>query len=167
MGTRYHRLVDVEPGLVRCTVCGRLKQTGKTAAALTWSDCPGLLAEGEEPPPLATSIGLSIQLERRPEGQAKAYEPLEGLEGPSLWKQASNFAIALKKRLRTGTRNVSAETYEARAAICEHCPAKLRKGNKCYHPDCGCNLAVKLQWASEACPLGHWKSAVETAKPVG
>lgn len=73
MGTRYHDLIDLAPGLVQCKACKITKPTGKRAAEIkAWSGCPGELAEGEAPPKMVTSAAVSITMPKRPEGERPA-----------------------------------------------------------------------------------------------
>jgi hypothetical protein len=72
---------------------------------------------------------------------------------------AGNFAGAMTRWIAAGAPVVSAETYAARAAVCEGCEhwdgaARLGLG-KCKAPGCGCT-SLKRWLATEKCPLTKW-----------
>ena len=57
------------------------------------------------------------------------------------------------------------EQYKARELICEQCdkvtrkngmpsPATILNDDKCL--ECGCKILKKIEYATEACPLGKW-----------
>lgn len=57
------------------------------------------------------------------------------------------------------------EQYKARELICEQCdkvtrkngmpsPATILSDDKCL--ECGCKILKKIEYATEACPLGKW-----------
>jgi hypothetical protein len=73
---------------------------------------------------------------------------------PGVLQLGANFAKAVKEYTQAGMKNVSEEIYKQRLETCEGCPFK--KGNRCQHKSCGCNLAVKAKWASEKCPMDKW-----------
>ena len=57
------------------------------------------------------------------------------------------------------------EQYKARELICEQCdrvsrkngmpsPATILSDDKCL--ECGCKIIKKIEYATEACPMGKW-----------
>jgi hypothetical protein len=74
---------------------------------------------------------------------------------PSLPKKCWNYVKALVGHLADGMAKVSPAEYARRLKTCEACPLRSPDWT-CLHPDCGCPLPVKAQWASEPCPLGKW-----------
>lgn len=49
---------------------------------------------------------------------------------------------------------VDAETLKIRGAICNTCPRFNREILQCE--ECGCFIPLKLNFTTEACPLGKW-----------
>jgi len=49
---------------------------------------------------------------------------------------------------------VSRQTEVLREAACKQCPRRDPAANQCL--ECSCFLALKVQLATEKCPLGKW-----------
>jgi hypothetical protein len=73
---------------------------------------------------------------------------------PPIGKRIINFSKAVIKHTKDGLQVVSDEVKEKRLEKCSKC--EYRDGTVCNHEDCGCVLAIKVQWASESCPIGEW-----------
>ena len=83
---------------------------------------------------------------------------------PGLFTQAKNLAVATMNYMATGGAKVTAEVKSERLAICGSCHECRPSDGRCSA--CGCYVAIKSQWAGEACPLGKWQpQAVQRARP--
>lgn len=71
-------------------------------------------------------------------------------------QKAINFTFAAAKHAAGGFYLVSDEDYEKRLNICNTCDRLSPEDQTCL--ECGCNVALKARWASEACPLSFWLS---------
>jgi hypothetical protein len=111
-------------------------------------------------------------------GRTKEEAMLKKLAEPTALEQAMEFAGAVVRRIRQGSRNVTDEQYETRLAMCDNCPAdacdKADEHWKCR--ECGCPIKEgsimpgKARWASEDCPKGFWPKielSVVSDKPCG
>jgi hypothetical protein len=83
-----------------------------------------------------------------------------GRAGPSLARKAVNFAGAAAVHMAHGRPQTPANEAARRIAICEGCTGEggywdaARRG--CLHPQCGCNMDLKVTWADMSCPIGRW-----------
>ena len=75
-----------------------------------------------------------------------------GGTNPNLLEKINNFANALVKHVMSGCANISPEILKQRKLACTNCP--LNVNWKCQA--CGCNLLIKMKWASTQCPKGKW-----------
>lgn len=79
----------------------------------------------------------------------------------SIFKKFKNFTKAIIKRASGGFVNVPANIEASRLESCSKCPFLIE--GECSL--CGCPVAAKVKWASEACPdipsrWGVWKEGV-------
>jgi len=77
---------------------------------------------------------------------------------PGLLQRGWNFANAGIRHVANGLATVPDDVYETRLTECRRCELCDLQHMVCLQPKCGCFLNVKARWASEACPLGKWKS---------
>lgn len=72
----------------------------------------------------------------------------------------ARFGHAAHRFARSGFTTTPPEILAAREATCRACPewdaAALNATGRCRK--CGCSTWAKLRMATEACPLGKWKS---------
>ncbi len=73
---------------------------------------------------------------------------------PHLARRAANFSRAVSSHILSGFATVSPDTHASRMEHCESC--ELYTDGWCAHPDCGCTMRVKAQWADQTCPIGKW-----------
>jgi glycosyltransferase involved in cell wall biosynthesis len=73
-------------------------------------------------------------------------------QAPGYFVQARNYALALARRVASGSKDVSEEVLNKRIELCSVCPA--RTGEVCG--SCGCPVEKKALWESEQCPLEKW-----------
>lgn len=83
---------------------------------------------------------------------------------PGLPTLAGRLLVATVKHVRAGGRKVSAEQLQERQAHClggcTHWDAEAFSGRgRCRHHACGCS-GIKLEWPSQACPMGKWQAVV-------
>lgn len=69
-------------------------------------------------------------------------------------KKILHFIPALIKRILTGRKNVTNESYLVRIKICNNCKFRDVTKNECSI--CGCPVMKKAWWASENCPKKYW-----------
>lgn len=101
---------------------------------------------------------------------------------PTLLQLGANFTRAARQHQAAGRPQATDEQVAERFAICASATCANAKGEtyykpagdgkgRCLHPQCGCQLRSvsleglapnKLRWADQACPLGLWKSLLET-----
>jgi hypothetical protein len=86
--------------------------------------------------------------------------PVAGPVGPSLARRAVNFAGAAATHLSHGRPETPANEAARRIALCETCTGEggYWDANRraCQHPQCGCNMDLKVTWADMECPIGRW-----------
>ena len=84
--------------------------------------------------------------------------PQEELSLPSMAQMARNVLGSLGKTAKAAISGqgvkVTAETAEARLAICRTCPFFRHTDERCSK--CGCYMAVKTYLKAEKCPVGKW-----------
>lgn len=73
---------------------------------------------------------------------------------PSTARRAKNYATASARHAVSNFPTASAEVVEQRLAECRRC--ELFDGTHCLHPECGCPMANKVNWAEQRCPIGNW-----------
>lgn len=83
-------------------------------------------------------------------------KPREKERRPSVATMAVNFAVALQKYVRAGMPNVPEPIYQERLSTCQRC--RYLAGGACAL--CGCPVADKALWATEACPEKRWDALV-------
>jgi hypothetical protein len=80
--------------------------------------------------------------------------------GPSLARRAVNFAGAAAAHISHGRPETPPAEVKRRLASCESCLGPLGYWNplrrSCAHPQCGCNMDLKVTWADMSCPIGRW-----------
>ena len=69
---------------------------------------------------------------------------------PSLLTRAASFASAVVSHVAAGMPTVDEAEYQRRLALCPGCERTC--------PHCGCNMLVKMRWASQHCgaPEPKW-----------
>ena len=82
--------------------------------------------------------------------------PDESSAAPTLWRRILNFGKATVRHAASGFEQVSPEDAQTRLEICRNCPACDLENMICRNQACGCQLQVKANWASEACPMSKW-----------
>ena len=98
--------------------------------------------------------------------KGRAKRNCTSLDGPSLTRRVSNFAIAASNHALAGNPTVGIEVVKERLAICKTCelfkPNDNKVGGICTHSSCGCSIQDnldylnKLAWADQECPLKKW-----------
>lgn len=76
---------------------------------------------------------------------------------PSLPKMGMNLAKSTGKHIANGMKQRTDEEIAKLVLICEKCEFYVRQskmGPRCRK--CGCNMNVKMRWASDHCPAGKW-----------
>lgn len=68
-------------------------------------------------------------------------------------EMGANFIKSTVKHVVGGAESVSEETYKERLSTCNSCDQRDGTGCKL----CGCNIARKAKWKTNACPIGKWK----------
>jgi hypothetical protein len=87
-----------------------------------------------------------------------AYPRAKPGAGPSLFRQAANFAASAARHVAAGMPQATQEQIDQRFAICKQC--EHFDGKACRL--CGCpvvrerQFVSKLSWANEKCPAGKW-----------
>lgn len=104
----------------------------------------------------------ACRLWRNPGDQWCEHWPVDEL--PSLPRLAGRVIVAGARHILTGARECTPEELQARRDICAACKAHWDPDafgglGRCRHPKCGCS-GVKLQWSSQACPMGKWQAIV-------
>jgi hypothetical protein len=75
-------------------------------------------------------------------------------EGPGLLRKAANLAGAVVEHVRAGLPTADAETAAARLATCRGCDKFDAARMACNL--CGCQMAVKVTWLEQKCPIEKW-----------
>lgn len=75
-------------------------------------------------------------------------------ESPGMLGKAGSFARSALAHVAGGLAIVPDDVADSRRAACLSCPHHEAAGDSCRV--CGCNLAIKRSWATEACPVGLW-----------
>jgi len=74
----------------------------------------------------------------------------------SPFRQVVNYGIAQIRHTLDGRRKVPDDIYKSRIAQCVECSSKHPDRLQCLEKNCGCDLTLKAEWASESCPLEKW-----------
>lgn len=72
-------------------------------------------------------------------------------DGPTPLRKAANVVKAVGGHIANGMKKAPEDVQLMRLALCEACP--WYEAGICKHPDCGCNMKIKVGWASSRCPL--------------
>lgn len=137
-----------------CPAAGYCQRHVKTKDLAAWEKCQNDEIHRQRLDDLtARRKALHTELQSEP-----TPEPVPTPEIPAFQTRAWNFAKALATHLKDGMNKVNHDRYRQRLEICQDCPSNMRDGDKCNHHKCGCVLTIKTRWASEACPVGHWKA---------
>jgi hypothetical protein len=111
-----------------------------------------------------------LQLYNLEVGEAQGHITKEQKEEQlSIFKKAFNFTKASVKHIATGFNKVDPKISEKRMEICKSCEFYQDERDK-DNPSCqkcGCFLAIKTTWASQACPVGKWPSYATNQRRKG
>ena len=91
-------------------------------------------------------------------------ENSEQREKVGMIKKAANFTKAVTKHAFNGFTKTPSMVYRSRLDICNSCEF-LIDNKECGK--CGCPVAEKASWASEACPIGKWEVYKHTKGKCG
>ncbi len=83
--------------------------------------------------------------------------PDKKIKYPSMTTMGKNFVKAGVKHIASGMEKRSEEEQERLKAICKECGffvIKTKIGPRCKK--CGCNMNIKIRWATTHCPIGKW-----------
>ena len=113
--------------------------------------------------PMWDQLGDEV-VKLEPPTQPPSRENSEQPEKVGMVKKAANFTKAVTKHAFNGFTKTPSMVYRSRLDICNSCEF-LINNKECGK--CGCPVAEKASWASEACPIGKWEVYKHTKAKCG
>lgn len=123
---------------IKCHQCGTYIQSSQTREKNT-QEPRDLLPETINPEPQEIPEAVPEQIEEK-----------------NIIQKAVSFAGSAINHAKNGFRDASIQTINKRLSICKNCD--FYQDGSCKQ--CGCNLNVKVTWASESCPIGKWTTEI-------